>query len=204
MKSRAEGMDGQPPFPAWRVDFSQPLTDSAKFIRTFLEARSGDSWLLLTSTAVAGERQLWSAWLALHQRVRNDSMRSIGQDGEFLRLIAGTHHISMGFRRAGLADGDDGAWLVHLPPSDGVDELPDLDMSALKLQAQQLADDCEFALTDARPQPTAAGMVRLGIIDEDDRVLAELIGEADAGGSLVDGLHEDFFIGHIHTSDIHN
>ena len=138
-------------------------------------------------------------------------MRSVGQDGEFLRLIAGTHHISLGFRRAGLCDGDEGAWLVHLPPSQGVDELPVLDFEALEQQAQQLADKCGFTLSRERPQPTAAGLVRLGVFSEDDRVLSELIGRGVAGGSGEDvdgdypgnGLLEDFFIGHIHTSDIH-
>ena len=211
MVSHAVSMDGQPAFPAWSILSSAPIAESGEFIKAFLEARGDDSWLLLTSTAVAGERQLWVAWLALQQRSKNDSMRSVGQDGEFLRLIAGTHHISLGFRRAGLCDGDEGAWLVHLPPSQVVDELPVLDFEALEQQAQQLADKCGFTLTRERPQPTAAGLVRLGVFAEDDRVLAKLIGKVTTdssdedieGGSLGNGLLEDFFIGHIHTSDIH-
>lgn len=211
MVSHAVSMDSQPVFPAWPILSSEPIADSSEFIRGFLEVREDDSWLLLTSTAVAGERQLWVAWLALQQRSKNDTMRSVGQDGEFLRLIAGTHHISQGFRRAGLCDGDEGAWLVHLPPSKGIDELPVLDFEALEQQAETLAEKCGFTLTRERPQPTAAGLVRLGVFAEDDQVLAELIGkgakgisgEVIDGGSIENSLLEDFFIGHIHTSDIY-
>ncbi len=234
MEHRAVGMGGQPTFPAWSIEFSAPIADSGGFITAFLKARFDDSWLLLTSTAVAGNRQLWSAWLALRQRARNDSMRSVGQDGEFLRLIAGTHHISQGFRRAGLCDGDEGAWLVHLPSADTeeVDVLPELDLAMLEQRAQKIAVDCGFTLTDAKPQPTAAGLVRLGVFVEGDPVLAELTGKAEDGdaeeeanggsaevsgfGEAAEGGHggverdireeillEDFFIGHIHTSDLH-
>ena len=211
MVSHAVSMDSQPVFPAWPILSSAPIADSSEFIRGFLEVREDDSWLLLTSTAVAGERQLWVAWLALQQRSKNDTMRSVGQDGEFLRLIAGTHRISHGFRRAGLCDGDEGAWLVHLPPSKGIDELPVLDFEALEQQAETLAEKCGFTLTRERPQPTAAGLVRLGVFAEDDQVLAKLIGKGSKGVSgedldgvsIENGLLEDFFIGHIHTSDIY-
>ena len=211
MVSHAVSMDSQPVLPAWPILSSAPIADSSEFIRGFLEVREDDSWLLLTSTAVAGERQLWVAWLALQQRSKNDTMRSVGQDGEFLRLIAGTHRISQGFRRAGLCDGDEGAWLVHLPPSKAIDELPVLDFEALEQQAETLAEKCGFTLTRERPQPTAAGLVRLGVFAEDDQVLAELIGKGAKGisgedidgVSIENGLLEDFFIGHIHTSDIY-
>jgi tRNA threonylcarbamoyladenosine modification (KEOPS) complex Cgi121 subunit len=79
-------------------------------------------------------------------------MKSNSLDGEFLRLLSGTHHISEAFRRAGLVDGDDAAWMVHL----GGDE--DSNFSSH-------ADAMSFELTGERPSPELADMLRLGITE---------------------------------------
>ena len=40
-------------------------------------------------------------------------------DAEFLRYLAGTHHISEAFTRAGLKSGQENAWIVYLPEARG-------------------------------------------------------------------------------------
>lgn len=186
-------MAGVPAFPAWKVEFGQPLPDSGNFVGNFLNLRQDDSWLLLTGSVVASDRHLWAAWISLVRRIKNDSMRSKGQDGEFLRLIAGTHHISQGFRRAGLFDGDEGGWLIHLPKNDGDGSLPKLDYEKLSKDARSLAEnlDCQF-LEGERPLPNRTGLIRLGVFDEESEVYV----------NLEDSVLEDYFIAHIHTSDI--
>ncbi|MGB2070461.1 MAG: hypothetical protein ACPHVR_02360, partial [Poseidonia sp.] len=39
---------------------------------------------------------------------------------EFLRYLAGTHHISEAFTRTGLQPGQENAWIVYLPEARGV------------------------------------------------------------------------------------
>ena len=80
MKCRTQYMDGVPKFPVWKIDFATPIDSSKGFVAKFLESRKDDSWLLLTSQAVASDRHLWAAWIALMRRMNNQTMRSKGQD----------------------------------------------------------------------------------------------------------------------------
>ena len=185
-------MDGVPKFPVWKIDFDTPIDSSKGFVAKFLESRKDDSWLLLTSQAVASDRHLWAAWIALMRRMSNQTMRSKGQDGEFLRLLAGTHHISQGFRRAGLLDGDDGCWLVQLPANTDSNELPKINYEICLDSAKEIAALLDCEITSARPVPQREGLLRLGIFDDENHVYL----------GLDENQIEEFMIAHIHTSDI--
>ena len=103
------------PYPCWGLSFPEPIDDASKLVESFLEWRTDERWLLLCGPAAISETQLWTAWLGLCSRNANSTMRANSIDVEFIRLIAGTHQIRIGFERAGLADGDHTAWLVYLP-----------------------------------------------------------------------------------------
>ena len=130
------------PYPCWGLSFSEPISNSAQLVESLLEWRNDEHWLLLGGPAAVSEAQLWTAWIGLASRQRNSTMRANSLDAEFIRLIAGTHQIRIGFERAGLAEGDQTAWLIHLPKftSNPIEEMmwPELDRVALDQEADRL------------------------------------------------------------------
>jgi len=113
-------------------------------------------------------------------------MVSRGIDGEFLRLLAGTHQMRTAFERAGVRAGDERAWLVWLPEEEEGDGLPDNDINGLAERADRLFGWLGGELLPERPLPTAEGIVRLGI---------------DADG-LAFEQWEDVCLGHIAVADL--
>ena len=81
-----------PWFPAWCIQFSEPISDSRITAAMLLQNRKHERWLLLGYPAAVSERHLWATWLALRERVISEKMISNSLDGEFLRLIAGKSH----------------------------------------------------------------------------------------------------------------
>ena len=185
-----------PKFPVWQVLFDEPVSKDSSIIQTFLSVRESENWLLMADESVAGNRHLWAAWLALERRRERGSMRSNAVDGEFFRLVGGTHHISQGFKRAGLCDGDKRCWLVFLPETSDVEELPDVFQNEeggdLLSTAKSLESICAFSLGNSNPEPTHSGLIRLGAFEDGDEILQNL---------REDEL-EDFFIAHIQGADI--
>ena len=107
------------PFPCVAVRL--PSTDVEAYVAAFLEQRESPRWVLLGEHAVQSEAQLWTAWIqAVRHELRN-SMVARSVDAEYIRYIAGTHHISEAFARAGLQSGQDHAWILCLPYADGVE-----------------------------------------------------------------------------------
>ena len=64
-------------------------------------------------------------------------------DAEFLRYLAGTHHISEAFSRAGVQEGQDNGWVVCLPAATGHEN----DLGHLQPEAED-TPDFESALSD--------------------------------------------------------
>jgi tRNA threonylcarbamoyladenosine modification (KEOPS) complex Cgi121 subunit len=155
-----------PWFPAWCIQFSEPISDSRITAAMLLQNRKHERWLLLGYPAAVSERHLWATWLALRERVNAEKMISNSLDGEFLRLIAGTHQMNVAFNRAGVKPGDDKAWLIRLPEWDeelsAEIELPyyngDYDESAYELMSW-----LEAELLPERPMPTLDALERLEI-----------------------------------------
>jgi len=153
------------PYPCWGLTFGNPVTDAEQLVASFLEWRSDERWLLLGGPAAVSENQLWTAWLGLASRHANSTMRAKALDAEFIRLIAGTHQIRIGFQRAGLSDGDQTAWLIHLPEfSDGtIGEMkwPELNRVALDQEAARLMCVLNAKLLPHAPIPHEESVQRL-------------------------------------------
>ena len=110
-----------PWFPAWGIQFNEPLDDPRTIVGVFNEWRPSERWLLMAFDAAASEIHLWTAWHSLRRRELRKEMVGNNVDTEFLRLISGTHQIKTAFERAGLRSGDQSAWIVHLPDFGGLD-----------------------------------------------------------------------------------
>tara|TARA_B100000686_G_C16173118_1_gene657276 strand:+ start:221 stop:586 length:366 start_codon:yes stop_codon:yes gene_type:complete len=98
-------------------------------------------------------------------------MRANSLDVEFIRLIAGTHQIRIGFERAGLADGDETAWLVHIPELSTETirekEWPTMDRFALDQEADRLMCVLDAKLLPHGPIPHEESVQRLELQVED-------------------------------------
>ena len=102
-----------PPFPIAKVNI-QGLSPSDAIDR-FLSAREHNRWVLLGAHAPQSPDQLWTAWIQAARNELRGSMVARSVDAEFLRYLAGTHHISEAFARAGVQADQETAWVVRLP-----------------------------------------------------------------------------------------
>ena len=161
------------PYPCWGLSFPEPISNSAQLVESLLEWRNDEHWLLLGGPAAVSEAQLWTAWIGLASRQRNSTMRANSLDVEFIRLIAGTHQIRIGFDRAGLADGDQTAWLVHLPKftTEPIEDLkwPELDRVELDREADRLMRVLNAKLLPHGPIPHDESVQRLELQVEDEK-----------------------------------
>lgn len=162
------------PYPCWGLKFSESIVNSNELIELMTESRKNSRWLLLSGPAAVSERQLWTAWLGLASRHASDTMRANSEDVEFIRLIAGTHQIRIGFERAGIAKGDEMAWLIHLPefPTESIQEItwPNLDRHALDQEAQRLMTVLNATLLPHLPMPHRDTVNRLELEIEDESI----------------------------------
>lgn len=175
-----------PPYPVWGIGLPAPVEDARALINRFLAARPNEDWVLIGDSALAGDRQLWTIWSGVTRRRLASSMLSHDVDGEFIRLVAGTHHVSLGFQRAGVAQGDERAWLVHLPRTDDATSIPELD-DALDEIASGIISGMDAVQTDARPSPTLEGALHLGILE---------------GDQPAESIDETLFMGHAAGADL--
>ncbi|MGB2070024.1 MAG: hypothetical protein ACPHVR_00135, partial [Poseidonia sp.] len=88
------------PFPVANVHLSGEAPNEA--IDRFLKYRPSERWVLLGGHAAQSMDQLWTAWVQAARNDLRDGMVARSIDAEFLRYLAGTHHISEAFTRAGL------------------------------------------------------------------------------------------------------
>lgn len=160
-------MEGATPpwFPAWCIQFADPVSDPRLTAAMLLENRNDNRWLLLGYPTAASERHLWATWLALRERMLGEKMVSNSMDGEFLRLIAGTHQMRVAFNRAGIQSGDEKAWLVRIPEWDGGSEEIELPYYDGKHDesAHELMSWLDAELVPQRPIPTVNTLDRLEI-----------------------------------------
>jgi tRNA threonylcarbamoyladenosine modification (KEOPS) complex Cgi121 subunit len=160
------------PYPCWGLSFSEPVEDVKSLAASLLEWRSDENWLLLGGHSAISDRQLWTAWLGVVSRRLQGTMRSHNSDAEFIRLVAGTHQIRIGFNRAGVANGDQTAWLIHIPDSAegeiGSMQWPELDRIALDEEAARLMRVLDANLLTHRPMPSSESINRLELQLESD------------------------------------
>mgnify|MGYP001406101813 FL=1 len=161
------------PYPCWGLALTNPVSDAEQLVTSLLDWRKSERWLILGGPAAVSEKQLWTAWLGLASRHANSKMRANALDVEFIRLIAGTHQIRIGFERAGVVEGDQTAWLVYLPEfaDKTISEMdwPDLNRVALDQEADRLMRVLDAKLLPHAPIPREESVQRLELQVEDDR-----------------------------------
>jgi tRNA threonylcarbamoyladenosine modification (KEOPS) complex Cgi121 subunit len=167
-RANSDGLmeEASPPwFSAWSIKFSEPISDPRLIAAMLLQKRKDERWLLVGHPAPVSERHLWSVWLALRDRALAKKMISVSLDGEFIRLLAGTHQMSVAFKRAGVQVGDEKAWLIRLPEWDDKDDKIHLnhDNGTHNSEAYDLMSWLEAEYDPERPTPTNEALNRLQI-----------------------------------------
>ena len=155
-----------PEFPCFRVDVSNSVEN---LIQEFLKIRPNQNWLLLADYAAQSQQQLWTAWLLSQRAFLQNRALARSIDAEFLRYIAGTHHVSEAFRKVGIQDHHKTAWVINLPNyQKSADELiPDLDAEENLQFIGSLCQKLSMSIIDGKPELTIDGLKKLGIeIDE--------------------------------------
>lgn len=105
------------PFPCVPVHLDEAKHPGG-VIDAFLKERPSPRWVLLGAHAVQTNTQLWTAWVKTTRNELRGSCVARSIDAEFMRYLAGTHHVSEAFVRAGYQDGSGEAWILHLPQAE--------------------------------------------------------------------------------------
>jgi tRNA threonylcarbamoyladenosine modification (KEOPS) complex Cgi121 subunit len=96
-------------------------------------------------------------------------------DAEFLRYLAGTHHVSEAFKRAGVRNDDLFGCFLRLPVDEGsIETLPQPDaeqVAMIESQAADLAASLGVELTNKGLECTTEGAERLGLLSADTDAL---------------------------------
>ena len=151
-----------PEFPCYRVDISH---SGESLVSRFIELRPNQNWLLLADYAAQSQQQLWTAWLLSQRAFLQNRALARSIDAEFLRYIAGTHHVSEAFRKVGIQEGHKTAWVINLPNyQKSADELiPDLDAEENLQFIGSLCHKLSMSIIDGKPELTIDGLKQLGI-----------------------------------------
>lgn len=175
-----------PPFPCFLVDISTRQDD---LIGDFLTKRPSQNWLMLADYAALTDHQLWTAWLLSQRAFAKGKALARSIDAEFLRYIAGTHHVSEAFKKVGIQKSHDRAWIVYLPEyEENDDELyPVIDFVQSKEIFVEIAEKLGIQPIESRPEITLDGLDKLGI---------EV--------TKLDEITEDIIIGFVISSDLNS
>ena len=130
---------------------AEPCDDPRGLAMSWISNRESENWALISGTSLASDIHGWVAHEVLMRNFARKSMKSNSLDGEFIRLLSGTHHIATSFKRAGLAKGDLNAWIVNLSGEDD-DEMFNKHAMAMG-----------FQILDQRPNLTIFDSERMGI-----------------------------------------
>ena len=142
--------------------------------------------------AAASEVHLWTAWHAMRGNEESGSMVAKTPDTEFMRLLSGTHQINRAFERAGVAVGDEAAWVVFLPDfglGEGFGDfsIPPQTYNDNSEEAIRLIEHLGGSLLAKRPVPSLAGLERVGASYPEDPSFPQM---------------EEAFLGHTALSDL--
>jgi len=178
-----------PPFPIASVQLGGEQPSDA--INRFLEHRPTERWVLLGGHAAQSMDQLWTAWIQATRNELRQTMVARSIDAEFLRYLAGTHHISEAFARAGLQQTQQQAWILHLPVAKGV--------------ANDLGHVQPVAPPSASFQNDLEGVIRgLGWVRQNSSVTFSIEGAKQLGVDLdgwAEGRQEESLVAHVLMAD---
>lgn len=175
-----------PPFPCVKLDISNQSSD---FIGEFIEHRDDESWLLMSHYAAQGQQQLWTAWLLAKRAFSNDKSLARTLDAEFLRYIAGTHHVSEAFKKVGIKSNDNTAWLIFLPNHIAeLDEIkPSFSLDEFDSGVESLIQKLNVKVIEGMPEINIEGIEKMGIPLPESKL------------NLIDSI-----IGHIISADLNS
>lgn len=175
-----------PEFPCVKLDISN---HSSNLIGDFIKQRDDESWLLMSYYAAQGQQQLWTAWLLAKRAFSNNKALARSLDAEFLRYIAGTHHVTDAFKKVGIKDHDDTAWLVFLPKHIvDLDEIkPSFSVDQFNVEVQSLVEMLDLKVIAGKPEIDLKGLKEMGISLPESKL------------NLIDSI-----IGHIISADLNS
>ena len=175
-----------PPFPCVKLDISNQSSD---FIGEFIEHRDDESWLLMSHYAAQGQQQLWTAWLLAKRAFSNNKSLARTLDAEFLRYIAGTHHVSEAFKKVGIKSNDNTAWLIYLPNHIAeLDEIkPSFSLDEFDSGVESLIEKLNVKVVEGMPEINIEGIEKMGIPLPESKL------------NLIDSI-----IGHIISADLNS
>ena len=175
-----------PEFPCVKLDISN---HGSNLIGDFIKHRDDESWLLMSYYAAQGQQQLWTAWLLAKRAFSNDKALARSLDAEFLRYIAGTHHVSDAFKKVGIKDHDDSAWLVFLPKHVAdLDEIkPSFSVDKFNLGVKSLVEILDLKVISGKPEIDLNGIKEMGISLPESKL------------NLI-----DLIVGHIISADLNS
>ena len=157
-----------PWFPAWGIRFDSPIENLQKIITRFNKIRPNNRWSLVCYDAIASDFHLWSTWISVVTREKNDTMIANSVDVEFLRLLSGNHQISKAFEISGLKKGDGNAWIVSIPK---LSEQASTELGYISRNSYLDLDDISTELIHRlgarllpkRPLPSTSAIGKIGI-----------------------------------------
>ena len=175
-----------PQFPCVKLDISNHSSD---FIGEFLQQREDDNWLLMSHHAAQGQQQLWTAWLLAKRAFSNNKALARSLDAEFLRYIAGTHHVSEAFKKVGINEDDNTAWLIFLPNHIAdLDEMkPSFSLDEFNFGVESLIEKLNLKMIEGKPELNVEGIKKMGIPLPESKL------------NLM-----DYIIGHILSADLNS
>lgn len=157
-----------PWFPAWGIEFQHPVKDSQNLVKTWLEIRPSERWVMISGSLAVSERHLWAVWSHASRNEKLGKMVARSIDTEFIRILSGTHQIRVAFERAGVRNEDNYAWLLYLPEHPGFDEFGQAlyyphKENQWEIEASKAMTWLNGDLLTARPSPNSECLRRLGI-----------------------------------------
>ena len=145
-------------------------------VQKFLQIRPNSQICLLAKHALVSEKQLTLAATKAQRNFAQGVNRARELDTEMIRIISGTHNISMAFKRAGLTDDCRTGWIVFL----------DNEIDA-KLVSREIFEQLEMEVDEHVYELNLENLKKLGI---------------EVGSSIEESKFEDIVLGHVAGSDL--
>ena len=161
-------------FPCWAWNSDDPI-DLKQFVHSFQESQPSDRWVFCGDEVAQTPRQLWTAAVVSSRNIERSTAQARTLDAEFLRVLSGTHNVSEAFKRAGLAQGAESGWLLHIPNIDQPQNEDQINSSAESLLSKLGLTSTENSLRISTTGAEKLG-VSLGGETEAIRIEAALIG----------------------------
>ena len=160
---------GSFPCLAW----SKSESSQDEVLKEFLQIRPSQRWLMIGHHAAQCDSQLWTAWHCSVRRFLRNSQLARTIDAEFIRFIAGTHHISEAFQRAGVSDSDLHGWLIYLPEinpeesSDGIISPSDEHKKFFETESYKILESLNLIVSNISPVLDLENAIKLGMNTDD-------------------------------------